>query len=139
MTRDLIRIRWLSWLMGVLVLASVVYNCTGCSSFPLYRHVQLIKETKLNLDLIAESIAKNITVERVGLERAQAIVNIFNNVSEAQHFYVDAVKSYRKGFLLYSQKDLDDLFSELSESASELAIELAIYGVNIYKFVERIK
>lgn len=54
MTRDLVRMRWLSWLMGIVLLVSVVYACSGCAYMTANRHTKVLI---LNQD-VAEQIGK---------------------------------------------------------------------------------
>lgn len=125
--------------MGLALAGVLAISATGCSSMPLYRHVQLVEETKVNLDLIAGAIANKINDGTIPKERAERITAIYNKVAEAQHLYVKAVKAFRKGTLAGGETDLDARFSELSLIATDLAAELMVYGIDIYKFIERIK
>jgi len=64
-------------------------------------------------------------------------MEVYNTVADAQHIYVNTVKGFRKGTT--SQGDLDAQFADFSLIASDLASQLMVYGINVYKFTERIK
>lgn len=127
-------IMWLAVLITTLI---VISNCCGCSTMPLYRHVQLAEETRINLDLVAGAIADKVNDGTIKDDNADIIIEVYNQVADTQHLYVNAVKAFRKGTI--GQTDLDARFDELAIITSDLAAELMVYGINIYKFVERIK
>ena len=133
-----IRMKYFSgvWVTTLAIILFITY-CTGCASMPLYRHVQLTEETRINLDLIAGIIADKVNDGTIKEDNADIIIEIYNEVADTQHLYVNAVKAFRKGTV--GQADVDARFSDLSLVASDLAANLMIYGVNIYKFTERIK